>query len=80
VEGSCDPGFAPVRDAFRGNFGGRGEFGGTVCVMVDGRVVVSVTERHRSALCVNNVLHLRIRGFTNRLFLCNTGLLLLASR
>jgi CubicO group peptidase (beta-lactamase class C family) len=42
VEGSCDPGFAPVRDAFRGNFGDRGEFGGAVCVMVDGRVVVDL--------------------------------------
>jgi CubicO group peptidase (beta-lactamase class C family) len=42
VEGSCDPGFAPVRDAFRGNFGDRGELGGAVCVMVDGRVVVDL--------------------------------------
>ena len=42
MEGSCDPGFAPVRDAFRGNFGDRGELGGAVCVMVDGRVVVDL--------------------------------------
>jgi CubicO group peptidase (beta-lactamase class C family) len=42
VEGSCDPGFAPVRDAFCGNFGDRGELGRAVCVMVDGRVVVDL--------------------------------------
>jgi len=42
VEGSCDPGFAPVRDAFRGNFRDRGEAGGAVCVMVDGRVVADL--------------------------------------
>jgi hypothetical protein len=27
VEGCCDPRFAPVRDAFRGNSGERGEVG-----------------------------------------------------
>ena len=42
VEGRCDPGFAPVRDAFLGNFGDRGEVGGAVCVMVDGAVVADL--------------------------------------
>ena len=34
VEGLCDPGFEPVRDAFRANFAERGELGAAVCVMV----------------------------------------------
>ena len=42
VEGSCDLGFTPVRNAFRGNFRDRGEIGGAVCVMVDGRIVVDL--------------------------------------
>jgi CubicO group peptidase (beta-lactamase class C family) len=42
VGGSCDPGFAQVREAFRGNFRERGELGGALCVMVDGRVVVDL--------------------------------------
>ncbi len=42
VEGSCDRRFAPVREAFWGNFRERGEVGGAVCVMVGGRVVVDL--------------------------------------
>jgi CubicO group peptidase (beta-lactamase class C family) len=42
VEGCCDPRFAPVRDAFRGNFGERGELGAAVCVTVGGRVVADL--------------------------------------
>jgi CubicO group peptidase (beta-lactamase class C family) len=42
VGGGCDLGFAQVREAFRGNFRERGELGGAICVMVDGRVVVDL--------------------------------------
>jgi CubicO group peptidase (beta-lactamase class C family) len=42
VEGRCDQRFAPVREALRGNFRDRGEHGGAVCVIVDGRVVVDL--------------------------------------
>jgi len=42
VEGHCDARFAPVRDAFRGNFTERGELGAAVCVMVGGRVVADL--------------------------------------
>ena len=40
--GSCDRRFAPVRQALWGNFHDRGERGGAVCVIVDGRVVVDL--------------------------------------
>ncbi|MFV0307365.1 MAG: serine hydrolase domain-containing protein [Desertimonas sp.] len=39
LEGSVDPAFGAVGDAFRANFG-RGEVGAACCVVVDGRVVV----------------------------------------
>ena len=42
MEGRCDQRFAPVREALRGNFRDRGEHGGAVCVIVDGRVVVDL--------------------------------------
>jgi len=42
VEGSCDRRFEPVREALWGNFRDRGERGGAVCVLVDGRVVVDL--------------------------------------
>jgi CubicO group peptidase (beta-lactamase class C family) len=42
VGGGCDPGFAGVREAFHGNFRERGELGGAVCVMADGRVVADL--------------------------------------
>jgi CubicO group peptidase (beta-lactamase class C family) len=42
AEGSCDPRFAPLRDAFRDNFAERGELGAAVCVMVGGRVVADL--------------------------------------
>jgi CubicO group peptidase (beta-lactamase class C family) len=41
-EGSCDPRFAPVRDAFVENFRARGELGAAVAVVVDGRPVVDL--------------------------------------
>ncbi len=41
VEGTCDRRFAPVREAFEGNFRERGELGAALCVMVDGRVVMN---------------------------------------
>jgi CubicO group peptidase (beta-lactamase class C family) len=42
IEGQCDPRFAPVRDAFAGNFARHGERGAAVCLSVDGRVVVDL--------------------------------------
>src|SRR5216683_14484 len=42
VDGHCDAAFAPLRDAFRGNFAERGELGAAVCAMVDGRVVADL--------------------------------------
>jgi CubicO group peptidase (beta-lactamase class C family) len=42
VAGDCDQRFAPVREAFAGNFGERGELGAAVCVMVGGRPVVDL--------------------------------------
>jgi CubicO group peptidase (beta-lactamase class C family) len=42
VQGHCDPRFAPVRDAFAGNFSRHGERGAAVCLSVDGRVVVDL--------------------------------------
>jgi CubicO group peptidase (beta-lactamase class C family) len=42
VEGRCDPRFAAVREAFRGNFDERGEIGAALCVLVNGRVVADL--------------------------------------
>ena len=42
VGGSCDPRFAPVREAFWANFRERGEVGAAVCVMAGGRVVADL--------------------------------------
>jgi CubicO group peptidase (beta-lactamase class C family) len=42
VAGSCDPRFAPVREAFTGNFAKRGEHGGALCVTVGGRTVLDL--------------------------------------
>jgi CubicO group peptidase (beta-lactamase class C family) len=42
VSGWCAPGFAPVRDAFAGNFSERGEIGAAVHVIVGGEVVVDL--------------------------------------
>src|SRR5215470_4467334 len=42
VEGNCDRRFEPVREALLGNFRDRGERGGAVCVLVDGRVVADL--------------------------------------
>ena len=42
LAGSCDPRFAPVREALAENFAARGELGAAVTVIVDGRVVVDV--------------------------------------
>ncbi|HEY7427729.1 MAG TPA: serine hydrolase domain-containing protein, partial [Gemmataceae bacterium] len=49
-EGICDARFHRVRDEFEGNFAVRGEVGASVCVMIEGRVVVDLwggfAERH----------------------------------
>lgn len=42
IAGKCDVRFGAVREAFAGNFAGRGEVGAGVCVMVDGRAVVDL--------------------------------------
>jgi len=42
IEGTCDPRFAAVRDAFRENFAARDEVGAAVCVCADGKVVVDL--------------------------------------
>lgn len=40
--GSCDTRFSQVREEFERNFAERGELGASVCVMVDGEVVVDL--------------------------------------
>jgi CubicO group peptidase (beta-lactamase class C family) len=42
IGGHCDPRFAAVERAFRGNFAERGELGGAVCVVHRGEVVVDL--------------------------------------
>ncbi len=42
IEGSCDPSFHQVREAFERNFRERGEVGAAVCVTRDGRPVVDL--------------------------------------
>lgn len=46
IEGTCDPRFEAVRDAFACNFAEHGEVGGAVCISVDGRVVVDLWGGH----------------------------------
>jgi CubicO group peptidase (beta-lactamase class C family) len=42
VQGTCDPGFSQVAEEFESNLAHRGEVGGSVCVIVDGDVVVDL--------------------------------------
>jgi len=49
VDGTCAPRFAPVREAFIGNFHERGEPGGAVALMVDGHLVVDLWGGYRDA-------------------------------
>jgi CubicO group peptidase (beta-lactamase class C family) len=42
IGGAVDPRFASVRDAFAENFSTRGEIGASVCVVLDGTVVVDL--------------------------------------
>ncbi|MEM9611280.1 MAG: serine hydrolase domain-containing protein [Actinomycetota bacterium] len=42
IQGRCDEQFAPVRDAFATNFSKRNEVGASVCVAIDGEVVVDL--------------------------------------
>src|SRR5579875_1711447 len=50
MEGTCDPRFREVGEEFERNFAERGEVGASVCVTVEGRVVVDLwggfAERH----------------------------------
>ncbi len=49
VDGTCDPRFAPVRDAFVNNFAVHDEIGAAVTVSIDGRVVVDLWGGHVDA-------------------------------
>jgi CubicO group peptidase (beta-lactamase class C family) len=42
IEGTCDPAFARVRDAFAAGFAAHGELGAALCVFAGGRAVVDV--------------------------------------
>ena len=42
IEGTCDPGFERVREAFAGNFTHRGDVGAAVAVTIDGRPVIDL--------------------------------------
>jgi len=42
VQGSCDPKFAKVKDAFERNFAERGEVGASVCLSVNGETAVDL--------------------------------------
>jgi CubicO group peptidase (beta-lactamase class C family) len=46
IDGTCDPRFAPVRDAFAENFVHHDEIGAAVAIAVDGRVVVDLWGGH----------------------------------
>ena len=47
VSGHVEPGFEPIRDAFRNNFIEHGEVGASVCVKIDGRTVADLWAGHR---------------------------------
>ena len=49
IEGTCDPRFAPVREAFAQNFSTLGETGAAVAVTLDGRSVVDLWAGHADA-------------------------------
>ena len=49
VDGTCDPRFASLRDAFAENFSARGEPGAAVTLMIDGRLVCDLWGGHRDA-------------------------------
>ena len=46
IEGTCDPGFERVREAFGGNFAERGDVGAAVAVTIDGRPVIDLWGGH----------------------------------
>lgn len=49
IDGTCDPRFARLRDAFTANFTERAEPGGAIALMVDGRLVCDLWGGHRDA-------------------------------
>ena len=49
VQGICDPSFAAVEAAFRGNFESREEIGAAICIRVDGKTVIDLWGGHRDA-------------------------------
>ena len=46
IEGTCDPKFSRVKDAFLENFDKRGEVGASAAVVVDGKNVVDLWAGH----------------------------------
>ncbi len=46
IEGTCDPKFSRVKDAFAANFEARGEVGAAAAVTLDGRPVVDIWAGH----------------------------------
>lgn len=46
VEGTCQPAFAPVAEAFAANFAELGELGASLCIEVDGKTVLDLWGGH----------------------------------
>ncbi|HEV2171549.1 MAG TPA: serine hydrolase, partial [Candidatus Binatus sp.] len=46
IEGTCDPKFSRVKDAFAENFETRGEVGAAAAVVLDGKSVVDLWAGH----------------------------------
>lgn len=46
IQGHCEKGFEPVRDAFAANFSEHGEIGASVCVVQNGKTVVDLWAGH----------------------------------
>ena len=46
IEGTCDPRFAGVRDAFAENFATHDDLGAAVAVMLDGQMIVDLWGGH----------------------------------
>src|SRR6187401_1200174 len=46
VDGTCDPRFDAVRDAFAANFARNGDVGASVAITIDGELVVDIWGGH----------------------------------
>ncbi len=51
IEGTCDPGFERVREAFAGNFAHRGDVGAAVAVTIDGSPVIDLWGGYADKQC-----------------------------